>query len=105
MWWRLSAPWTSCWEKSTGKVAKEKGPVIHATLEFLRTYAGPLIAAVVIVAVLPLIAGYVVLLERKVMAHFQVRLGPMRVGPHGPLPPIAHRLELFIKGDIISQKP
>src|SRR3989442_5007292 len=103
MWWRLSAPWTSCWEKSTGKVAKEKGPVIHATLEFLRTYAGPLIAAVVIVAVLPLIAGYVVLLERQGMAHFQVRLGPMRVGPHRLLPPIADALELFIKEDINSQ--
>src|SRR5437667_9524675 len=103
MWWRLSAPWTSCWEKSTGKVAKEKGPVIHATLEFLRTYAGPLIAAVVIVAVLPLIAGYVVLLERKVMAHFQVRLGPMRVGPHGLLQPIADALKLLIKEDIIPE--
>src|SRR2546426_3740038 len=103
MWWRLSAPWTSCWEKSTGKVAKEKGPVIHATLEFLRTYAGPLTAAVVIVAVLPLIAGYVVLLERKVMAHFQVRLGPMRVGPHGLLQPIADALKLLIKEDIIPE--
>ena len=77
--------------------------MIHATLEFLRTYAGPLIAAVVIVAVLPLIAGYVVLLERKVMAHFQVRLGPMRVGPHGLLQPIADALKLLIKEDIIPE--
>ncbi len=76
---------------------------MHATLEFLRTYAGPLIAAVVIVAVLPLIAGYVVLLERKVMAHFQVRLGPMRVGPHGLLQPIADALKLLIKEDIIPE--
>ena len=77
--------------------------MIHATLEFLRTYAGPLTAAVVIVAVLPLIAGYVVLLERKVMAHFQVRLGPMRVGPHGLLQPIADALKLLIKEDIIPE--
>ena len=76
---------------------------MHATLEFLKAYAGPLIAAVVIVAVLPLIAGYVVLVERKVMAHFQVRLGPMRVGPHGLLQPIADALKLLIKEDVIPE--
>ena len=77
--------------------------MIQATIEFLKTYAGPLIAAVVIVAVVPLIAGYIVLLERKVMAHFQVRLGPMRVGPHGLLQPIADALKLLIKEDIIPE--
>ncbi len=43
----------------------------------------PVLFALVIVAVLPLMAGYIVLVERKVMADMQVRLGPMRVGPHG----------------------
>ncbi len=76
---------------------------MQATLEFLRTYAGPLIYAVVIVALLPLVAGYVVLVERKVMADFQVRLGPMRVGPHGLLQPIADALKLLIKEDIIPE--
>jgi NADH-quinone oxidoreductase subunit H len=76
---------------------------MHATLEFLRTYAGPLIYAVVIVALLPLVAGYVVLVERKVMADFQARLGPMRVGPHGLLQPIADALKLLIKEDIIPE--
>ncbi len=76
---------------------------MQATLEFLRAYAGPLIYAVVIVALLPLVAGYVVLVERKVMADFQVRLGPMRVGPHGLLQPIADALKLLIKEDIIPE--
>ena len=78
--------------------------VLHATLEFLRTYAGPLIAALVIVGVLPLIAGYVVLVERKVMADMQARLGPMRVGPHGLLQPIADAVKLLLKEDIIPEK-
>ncbi len=76
---------------------------MQATLEFLRTYAAPLIYAVVIVALLPLVAGYVVLVERKVMADFQARLGPMRVGPHGLLQPIADALKLLIKEDIIPE--
>ena len=64
----------------------------------------PVVFAVAIVAVLPLIAGYIVLVERKVMADMQVRLGPMRVGPHGLLQPIADALKLLIKEDIIPEE-
>lgn len=61
----------------------------------------PVIIAAVIVALFPLVAGYVVLLERKILADFQVRLGPMRVGPHGLLQPIADAVKLIIKEDVI----
>src|SRR5436190_476371 len=61
----------------------------------------PLLVTLVIIAVFPLVAGYIVLVERKVLADFQVRLGPMRVGPHGLLQPLADALKLMLKEDII----
>jgi NADH-quinone oxidoreductase subunit H len=76
-------------------------PALHAIVGFLETWWVQLVSGVLIVAVVPLIAGYVVLVERKLMADMQARLGPMRVGPHGLLQPIADAVKLLIKEDII----
>jgi NADH-quinone oxidoreductase subunit H len=61
----------------------------------------PITVTLAVIALFPLVAGYIVLVERKVLADFQVRLGPMRVGPHGLLQPLADALKLMLKEDII----
>src|SRR5258706_10149692 len=77
---------------------------LQATIEFLKLYWAPLLCGVAVVAILPLVVGYIVLVERKIMADMQAPLWPMRVGPHGLLQPIADPGELVIKKDIIPEK-
>jgi NADH-quinone oxidoreductase subunit H len=67
-----------------------------------------IIKIAVVLGVALLHVAYATYFERKVIGHMQVRLGPMRVGPHGLLQPIADGIKLFFKEDILpanSDKP
>src|SRR6266699_2410504 len=67
MLWPSLARLTLCWEKWTANA-------MQALINFVIFIWVPLVCALVIVAVLPLAAGYIVLMERKVMADLNIGL-------------------------------
>jgi len=64
----------------------------------------PFVQILILLHVILGAVAYLVLLERKVIAFMQVRLGPRRVGPHGLLQPVADILKLFSKEDIVPTR-
>ncbi len=64
----------------------------------------PLVKIVVLLNAVMVSVTFMTLLERKVIAWAQSRLGPMRVGPYGILQAIADPIKLILKEDITPAK-
>ena len=60
----------------------------------------PLLQITVLINALLIAISFLVLMERKVIAWAQARLGPMRVGPYGILQAIVDPIKLILKEDI-----
>jgi NADH-quinone oxidoreductase subunit H len=64
-------------------------------------YILSLIKAGLIAFILLTTLAYLQWIERKVLAHIQLRVGPQRVGPHGLLQPLADVIKLLTKEDLL----
>jgi NADH-quinone oxidoreductase subunit H len=60
-----------------------------------------LIKSAVVAFILLTTLAYLQWIERKVIAHIQLRVGPRRVGPHGLLQPLADVVKLITKEDML----
>ena len=70
----------------------------------LDTVVIPLLKIAVLLNAVLVSVTFLVLMERKVIAWAQSRLGPMRVGPHGILQAIVDPIKLILKEDITPRK-
>lgn len=55
----------------------------------------------IVVAAIPGVCNYLILLERKLSAWMQDRIGPNRVGPMGLFQPVADGIKLLLKEEVV----
>lgn len=67
----------------------------------METFLIVAIKSVLLVVILLTVFAHFMLIERKFLGYFQLRLGPNRVGPWGLAQPIADAVKVIIKEDII----
>ncbi len=64
-------------------------------------YIVSLIKIAIVFAVFMTTLAYLQWIERKVLGHIQARTGPLRVGPHGLMQPLADVFKLLTKEDLL----
>jgi NADH-quinone oxidoreductase subunit H len=69
--------------------------------EQLTEIIAALVKSIIVIAALLAIFAELTLIERRVLARFQMRLGPNRLGPFGLVQPIADGLKMAFKEQII----
>src|SRR5207244_378677 len=85
--------------RSAHRLARRR-PRRSGSMTMVDTVVIPLLKILIVLNATLVAVTYMVLLERKVIAWAQSRLGPMRVGPYGILQPVADAIKLMIKEDI-----
>jgi len=72
--------------------------------EWLTQIADALISIAAVLGVFLTLFALMSVMERKILARIQNRLGPNRVGPFGLLQPVADGIKLLIKEDIVPAR-
>src|SRR5277367_3854587 len=70
-------------------------------MDFLNFFTVSLIKVALIAFILLTTLAYLQWIERKVIGHIQLRVGPYRVGPHGLLQPLADVIKLITKEGVM----
>src|SRR6266700_3137138 len=71
-------------------------------LEFLNNpIVAPIIKSIIIIVVLMTAFAYMTLIERRVIAKIQGRIGPNRTGPFGVFQPLADGIKMAFKEQIV----
>ena len=92
------------YSKKLNSVTRSAGRVVFrdaAVSSLMNFFIISLIKVAVVAFVLLTTLAYLQWIERKVIAHVQLRVGPYRVGPHGLLQPLADVVKLITKEGLI----